>query len=131
MLNFKIYITMKTLSIIILSIISTGILSANPSEVKSSDQCLMEYQDLVINYDATIDLMPLPYAKGNRACMKQVSTNGEYSLWRVSADAVVSYNSVEITGKAYNYFVYKQNRFHLTVNESNKNYVYNYFIEVD
>lgn len=120
---------MKTISLIIIMFMSVSIASANTdaNEEVFEKQCLLEYQDFIVNFNVEVDLRFLPYTMNQRACMKKVTSQGEYSLWKVPADEVISYQSVEITGRSYNYFVYKENQFHFTVNESNKNHVYNFF----
>jgi hypothetical protein len=69
----------------------------------------------------------LPYAKTDMVKMQKVFTKGDYTLWKCQADVVTTYPADNITGKTFNYFVYKNNKFHLTVNEFNKQNVFKFF----
>lgn len=74
-----------------------------------------------------IETMYMPYADSNTAEMSLVKTKGEYTLWKCPSKYVTKYPLRTITGRSYNYFVYKNGEFHLTVNEMNKEIVYLFF----
>jgi hypothetical protein len=122
---------MKMFKILVLIMISANLSFAEVSGEKSANQCLLEYEYLVKNYNANVDLLTLPYASGDSACMTMVYSKGDYSLWKVRSDEVVNYTNSFITGKSHNYFVYKDNDFHLTVNEHNKSDIYKFFAETE
>ncbi|MBN2779401.1 MAG: hypothetical protein JXR36_17350 [Bacteroidales bacterium] len=73
-------------------------------------------------------IMYFPYSKKESIQMELIHSKNEYTLWRCQGKLVDNYPGKSITGKEYNYFVYKNGEFHLTVNNYNKNDIYNYFI---
>ena len=71
--------------------------------------------------------MLFPYSKEKAIQMELIHSKNEYTLWRCQGKLVDNYPGKSITGKEYNYFVYKNGEFHLTVNNYNKSDIYNYF----
>lgn len=124
---------MKTLQILLVAVlaINMNVFAETSINEKAVQQCHADYQDLVLNYNVTVDVLPLPHSSLSFACMQKVYTKGQYSLWKVRAGEVDRYPHSFITGNSYNYFVYKGDRFHMTVNNLNKNDVYRFFVEMD
>ncbi len=85
--------------------------------------------DVLLNETSNqrIETLFMPYAENSTAEMMLVKTKGEYSLWKCPGKLVTKYPLRAITGRSYNYFVYKNGEFHLTVNEMNKDKVYLFF----
>ncbi len=123
---------MKTINIILIAVFAISINVYAETTVKEAalQQCHADFQDLVLNYNVSVDVLPLPHSSNNFACMQKVYTKGQYSLWKARAEEVDRYPHSFITGNSFNYFVYKGDRFHLTVNNYNKNDVYRFFVEM-
>lgn len=85
-----------------------------------------EYSKVSINEIRT-NLLFLPYADSNHVEMTKLSERDEYSLWKCPAHFVCKKPSFATTGKSYNYFVFKNGEFHLTVTDFNKSDVYKFF----
>ncbi len=71
----------------------------------------------------------LPYAEDATVSMQKVLSKDEYVLWKCPAGLVKDFPGKNITGKSYNYFVYKNGKFHMTVTDMNKDSVYRFFAE--
>lgn len=71
----------------------------------------------------------LPYAEVYSVPMEEVYSKDNYILWRCPAQFVKDFPAKYITGKNFNYFVYKNGKFHMTVTEMNKESVYKFFAE--
>ncbi|PLX05753.1 MAG: hypothetical protein C0596_18840 [Marinilabiliales bacterium] len=71
-------------------------------------------------------IQQLPYSSSGVAVMEKVISKDEYTLYKCPSSYVTNFPGQSITGKNYNYFVYKNNEFHMTVNENNKNDIYNF-----
>lgn len=126
---FNLNCTIMKVLVIILSMLTAGIINAETSGEKSTSQCYLEYEKLITNFNVSVDLLQVPYSTSKSACMQKVYSKGDYSLWKVPANEIVAYPNKNITGVSFNYFVYKSDNFHLTVNELNKSDVYKFFTE--
>lgn len=71
--------------------------------------------------------LEMPWANTQTVKMQKVYSKDAYTLWKCPAELVNNYPGVRITGKDFNYFVFKNGSFHLTVNEMNKESVYTFF----
>ncbi len=71
-------------------------------------------------------LQKLPYSSTGNAQMQLVISKDEYSLYKCPSNMVTNFPGNNITGNKYNYFIYKNGKFHLTVNENNKKDIYNF-----
>lgn len=82
------------------------------------------------SYDNGTNLKLLfPWSDAPTVSMEKVFSKNDYSLWKCEAQVVTNFPGCKIQGNTYNYFVYKNNRFHLTVTEMNKQCVFNFFNE--
>ena len=103
---------------IVLLVFATLLLASHDKGKKSGNKTESE----------TESIMYFPYSKNESIQLELIYTKNEYTLWRCQAKLVNSYPGKSITGKEYNYFVYKNGKFHLTVNNYNKSDIYNYFV---
>ena len=71
----------------------------------------------------------VPWANATEVNMQEVFSKGSYSLWKCPSELIDNYPGEKITGISFNYFVYKNNKFHLTVNEMNKTSVFEFFTD--
>ncbi len=115
---------MKT-TVILISVLLGTVLSSYSVNAEQSAESTSEVE--VVNYN--VGKLFLPYAKNDYADMQLVTIKNEYSLWKCNSKFVINYPLNNITGKTYNYFVYKNGEFHLTVNDFNKNNVYMFFTD--
>ncbi len=69
----------------------------------------------------------LPWADNSPVNMVKVYSKGEYSIWKCKSQNVTRYPGKNIKGEEYNYFVYKNGKFHMTVTEMNKDSVFAFF----
>lgn len=120
---------MKYISLLLFIGIANLNVYSNSSIEAVSETCLLEYRELITNYDVNVDVLPLPYSETQYSCMRQITQKGQYSLWKVQSNEVTSYPHDFIVGNRYNYFVFKGNNFHMTVNDFNKYHIYSFFIE--
>lgn len=116
---------MKSLVIIALSLfLSSSVVFANNSnnpevgDAKSTSTILTQ---------GSKTQLVLPWADFNSVDMELVSFKNEYTLWKCQASEVKYYPGERIKGENFNYFVYKNGKFHLTVTEMNKSSVYSFF----
>ncbi len=116
---------MKT-TVILISVLLGTVLNSYSVNAEQSAENKSEVE--VANYN-NVGKLFLPYAKNNHAYMHLISTKGEYALWKCNSKFVINYPLSNITGKTYNYFVYKNGEFHLTVNDFNKDNVYLFFTD--
>ncbi|MDD3858875.1 MAG: hypothetical protein PHW83_01650 [Bacteroidales bacterium] len=79
----------------------------------------------------TVKSMYFPYSTNIKVEMELVYTKGDYSLWRCKNEYVDKYPGNALTGKNYNYFVYKNNSYHLSIRENNKQDIFKYFSDID
>jgi hypothetical protein len=112
--------TIITLSIVFLTITSSFAINTNVSKVDTATNTSI----IIFNQN-----LNLPWANNSAVVMDKVISKDEYTLWRCESNNVKNYPGQNITGKSYNYFVYKNNKFHLTVNEMNKANVYTFFLD--
>jgi hypothetical protein len=110
---------MKKLILSIIFLIPFGLLSLN-AEGLSPDKTNVESA-------GTLKMLKMPFASTGKATMELVYKNGQYSLWRCEESAVDQYPGKGLTGKTYNYFVYKNEKYHLAVKENNKDDIFMYF----
>lgn len=68
-----------------------------------------------------------PYSSTKVVTIEEVFSKSDYTLVRIPSSEVTNFPGASITGNSYNYFVYKNGTFHLTVNENNKKDVYKFF----
>jgi hypothetical protein len=106
----------KSIIIILIAIGISASLFAGNANIENHDSQ---------NPEITI-IQKLPYSSYGKAMMEMVYTKDEYSLWKCPSSSVTNFPGTSITGNTYNYFVYKNGNFHLTVNENNKNDVYQF-----
>lgn len=114
---------MKTISLIVL------ILTANIVCVSGASSADNESTANINIPKFSINLMLLPYADSSYVEMVQVASRDEYSLWKCPANNVSNKPTEFAIGTSYNYFVYKNDKFHLTVTEFNKDDVYKFFTD--
>ena len=74
--------------------------------------------------NAEINLFP--YAKTDFVPMNSIFSQNEYTVYRVESDFVESIPSCQPVGENYHYFIYKNGQFLMTVNECNKQKVFEY-----
>ncbi len=98
------------------------------SNAKNDEQCPLN-TSLDKSLIPKIETMYMPYTESKTAEMRLVKTKGEYTIWKCPSIYVTKYPLPTITGRSYNYFVYKNGEFHLTVNEMNKEKVYLFFTD--
>ncbi len=77
---------------------------------------------------ATVNLQ-FPWANDPSVIMEKVYSKNEYSLWKCKSKKVTNFPGHKIQGNLFNYFVYKNDKFHLTVTEMNKECVFDFFTE--
>jgi hypothetical protein len=110
---------MKKLALILSAIAILGISNVNASNNNKSDNDKIRDSEMQI----------LPYGISDLIPMVEIISNGEYSIFRTESKFVGNIPSCQPVGKNYHYFVYKDGKFLMTVNECNKDKVYNYFVE--
>ena len=76
-----------------------------------------------------VQQLEAPYSLTQIVPMQEVISKDSYELWKCPAEFISNYPGVKITGKSYHYFVYKNGKFHMTVNEINKESVYMFFTD--
>jgi hypothetical protein len=113
---------MKKLSILAVLVVMAGFLTAATSDLPK-DTAGGNNTVVVKNG------IYLPYAATSSVTMEKVYSKDEYVLWKCPARLVKNFPGKSITGKSFNYFVYKNGEFHLTVTEMNKESVYQFFSE--
>ncbi|MBN2779400.1 MAG: hypothetical protein JXR36_17345 [Bacteroidales bacterium] len=106
------------ISILIVVVFAASSFAANKSETSSPK---MESQNVSVQF--------LPYANNGAVLMEKVISKGEYTLWKCPDQYVTNFPGQSITGKNFHYFVYKNNNFHMTVNENNKNDIYKFLTQ--
>ena len=74
-----------------------------------------------------VNTLEMPWSKSGLAQSELVITRGEYTIWRVEADMLRNIPSCSPVGNSYHYFVYKNGEFLFTVNDCNKETVFDYF----
>lgn len=74
-----------------------------------------------------VNTLEMPWAKLGLAQSEWVISKGEYAVWRVNAISLRDIPSCSPVGISYHYFVYKNGKFLLTVNDCNKDKVFDYF----
>ena len=79
----------------------------------------------------TVKSLYFPFSTNIKVDMELVYTKGNYSLWRCKNEYVDKYPENCLTGKNYNYFVYKNNSYHLAIRENNKQDIFKYFSDFD
>ncbi|HOZ30646.1 MAG TPA: hypothetical protein PLL66_06985 [Bacteroidales bacterium] len=79
----------------------------------------------------TVKALYFPYSTNIKVDMELVYTKGKYSLWRCKDEYVDKYPGNELTGKNFKYFVYKNNSYHLSIRENNKQDIFKYFSDID
>lgn len=121
MFNFK-NTVMKKLSILSVLVVMVGLLTAATSD-------LPKYTSDESNSTPVKRVFYLPYAEVPSVTMEKVFSKDEYVLWKCPSKFVKDFPGNNIIGKSFNYFVYKNGKFHLTVTELNKESVYNFFSE--
>jgi hypothetical protein len=97
-------------------------LSANTTNLPKDTAGKAETSPIVKN------IVQLPYAEMNAVTMEKVYSKDEYVLWKCPSHLVKDFPASYITGKKFNYFVYKNGKFHMTVTEMNKDSVYRFFV---
>ena len=70
----------------------------------------------------------IPYSKGFIAQPEYVISKEQYSLWRVKSEQIRDIPGCSAIGESYHYFVFKNGKFLLTVNECNKENIYKFFV---
>ncbi len=110
--------TIATISIIILSI--TGLFAFEGQNPETSSP------SKIYKNGASVELF-LPWANNSTVKMEKVYSKDEYSLWKCESQNVTNYPGSKITGEVYNYFIYKNGKFHMTVTDMNKNNVFRFF----
>lgn len=89
-------------------------------------------KSLNLKFDASVAVkrtIHLPYAEVFSVPMEMVYSKDNYILWRCPSQFVKDFPTKYITGKNFNYFVYKNGKFHMTVTDMNKESVYKFFAE--
>lgn len=114
---------MKKLSILAVLVVMAGFLTAATSDLPKDTAGGSSNSTVVKNG------IYLPYAETSAVTMEKVYSKDDYVLWKCPANLVKDFPGKNITGKSFNYFVYKSGKFHLTVTEMNKESVYQFFSE--
>jgi exo-beta-1,3-glucanase (GH17 family) len=76
------------------------------------------------------DIMDVPYAETFGTEMTLLAEKGEYSIYSCETCHLNEIPGCPPKGQIHHYFVFKNNQFHLTVNECNKQAVYNFFVNM-
>ncbi len=111
---------MKKLVILSILVIFTGILTAATSDLPKDTATSTSSPTVKTE-------IYFPYAISSSVTMEKVFSKDEYVLWKYPAKFVKDFPGKNITGKTFNYFVYKNGKFHMTVTELNKESVFNFF----
>jgi hypothetical protein len=106
------------LTIALLSIAGIIGLFANPQELTSKFE-----NSLTV----TVKKLSMPYSSVGKIEMEKVYQKGNYVLYRCQENVVDKFPGANLAGKTFKYFVYKNNKLHLSVTENNKQDVYRYF----
>ncbi|HOK37733.1 MAG: hypothetical protein WHW07_00220 [Bacteroidales bacterium] len=92
---------------------------------KSGGETIVEYSVSVSN--PVIQTKIIPYSVPNYVEMQKVTERENYELWKVAANQIRPYPGQKLVGKSFNYFVFRDGKFHFTVTEMNKDAVYKFF----
>jgi hypothetical protein len=111
---------MRKIGFLVLLVLGMSAVSMASNNSKGDDYT----SELNVSVTKTLQL---PYSSNIFVNMEKVYQKDNYSLWRCQSSNIDKFPGKGITGKSYNYFVYKSGKFHLTVNESNKTNVYEFF----
>ena len=84
--------------------------------------------DVMSNPGLNQKVLPMPYSTMKKASMEMIAKKGQYALYRCQDSVVDKYPGQALTGKTWHYFVYKNNKLHLSVTENNKKDIYKYFV---
>lgn len=106
---------MKNVIALFLAVSMFGTLTATATEYEKS------------NRNPQTELQILPYGLNSFVPMTPVIQNHQYTVYRASADMVLHIPSCRPVGISYRYFVYKNGEFLMTVNECNKDKVFQFF----
>jgi hypothetical protein len=113
---------MKKFAILLVLVFTGVVLSASTADLPRDTAGKSSPNTIVKNS------VQLPYAVENVVVMEKVYSKDEYVLWKCPAKYVNDFPVSYITGKNFNYFVYKNGQFHMTVTEMNKESVYKFFV---
>ncbi len=105
---------------IFLSLIALSIVSVSMAGCLNTEK-------VELNQNSILNEQVFPYSSNGIVSLEEVYSKSDYTLVRVPSSEVTHFPGSSITGNSYNYFVYKNGDFHLTVNENNKNDVYRFF----
>jgi len=114
---------MKKLSILAVLVVMAGFLTAATSDLPKDTAGGSSNSEVIRNG------VYLPYAESSAVTMEKVYSKDDYVLWKCPSKLVKDFPGEGITGKSFNYFVYKNGKFHMTVTEMNKESVYRFFAE--
>ncbi len=114
---------MKKLSILAIFVVMAGLLTAATSDLPK-DTAIGSTNSKVVTTGINF-----PYAATSVVNMEKVYSKDDYVLWKCPSKVVKDFPGQSIIGKTYNYFVYKNGEFHMTVTEMNKESVYRFFAE--
>ncbi len=92
---------------------------------KSGGESVIEYSVTLSN--PVVQTKIIPYSIPNYVEMQKVAERNNYELWRVPANLIRPIPGQRMVGKSFNYFVFRDGKFHLTVTEMNKEAVYKFF----
>ncbi len=118
---------MKTLSSIVIILLSVNLAFAGNVTPNKNAKSNTGNVPEIVKTNQQIDFLELPYAVHEIIPMELVTIQGEYSLYRCDADLVNEPKSCSLKGNNYHYLVYKNDGFHLSVNECNHQAVFQFF----
>ncbi len=124
----------KTLIIFTIAMISFSVdafsidsLIAAPLQYNAGETAIDLNSPILLPENTIVNENLIPWAKNGSAMSEFVIQRGEYSLWKVNEKQLKEIPSCTPVGIAYHYFVFKNGEFLFTVNECNKDKVYQYF----
>lgn len=118
---------MKTLSSIAIILLSVNLAFAGNLTPNKNANSNRGNVPEIVKASQQIDFRELPYAVHEIIPMELVTIQGEYSLYRCEAELMNAPKSCSLKGNNYHYLVYKNDGFHLSVNECNHQAVFQFF----
>ncbi|PLX06228.1 MAG: hypothetical protein C0596_17270 [Marinilabiliales bacterium] len=112
---------MKKLVIISIFLFSVATLFGSETDVPKVNELRPETSIMITKYQT------LPWANLDVINMQKVYSKDSYTLWKCTAYLITNFPGEHILGNKYNYFVFKNGSFHMTVTEMNKQSVYDFF----
>ena len=92
---------------------------------KSRGESVIEHSLTLTN--PVVQTKIIPYSIPNFVEMQKVAERDKYELWKVPSNLIRPIPGQRMVGKSFNYFVFRDGKFHLTVTEMNKESVYKFF----